>query len=148
MSLIPVQWNGPIQGWVRLVANAVNPLVKKWPNFTTPGSIGYETGAGGTVTQATSKTTGVTLDKACGEITLHSASLAAGATVSFSLTDSLIEAADNLILNHVSGGTFGAYALNGRCGSGGATIDVSNRTGGALAEAIVIRFSLLKGVTS
>lgn len=148
MSQIPVQWNGDIQGWMRLVANAVNPLIRKWPNFTTPGGIGYETGAGGTVTQATSKATTVPLEKLCGEITMHNASLAAGATVSFALTNALIEAKDNLILNHVSGGTFGAYDLNGRCGSGTATIDVSNRTGGALAEAIVLRFTLLKGVTS
>lgn len=133
---------------MRLVANALNPLAKKWPNFTTPGAIGYEAGAGGTGTQATSKATGVTLSKSCGEITMNAASLAASTTVSFVLTNSLIEAGDNLILNHVSGGTFGAYSLNGRCGAGTATIDVSNRTGGALAEAIVIRFSLIKGVTS
>lgn len=147
MSFIPVQWNS-LPEWMRKVADAVNPLVKKWPNFSTPGSIGYETGAGGIVTQATSKATGVTLNKVCGEITLHNASLAAGVVVSFVLTDSQIEAGDNMILNHVSGGTFGAYGLNGRCGAGAATIDVSNRTGGALAEAIVIRFLLLKGVTS
>lgn len=148
MSQIPVQWLGGIQEWMRQVATAMNPLIKKWPNFTTPGAIGYEAGAGGTIMQGTSKATGVTLAKSCGEITLHNASLAAGATVSFVLTNSLIEAGDNLILNHVSAGTFGGYALNARCGAGTATIDVSNRTGGALAEAIVIRFTLLKGVTS
>lgn len=148
MSQVPVQWSGGIQEWMRRVAVALNPLVRRWPTFTTTGPIGYETGAGGTVTQATSKATGVTLDKVCGEITLHSASLSAGATASFVLTNSQIEAADNLILNHVSTGTFGAYDINGRCGAGVATIDVSNRTGGALAEAIVLRFTLIKGVTS
>jgi hypothetical protein len=35
--------------------------------------IGYATGAGGTVTQLTSRTTGVTLNKVAGQITLFSA---------------------------------------------------------------------------
>ncbi|NBS24587.1 MAG: hypothetical protein EBS78_11605 [Altererythrobacter sp.] len=42
---------------------------------STSGGIGYGTGAGGTVTQATSKSTGVTLDKVCGEITMNNATL-------------------------------------------------------------------------
>lgn len=148
MSVIPSQWRGNMQEWIRLAAGAVNPLARRWPIFTTPGVLGYEAGAGGTVTQATSKATGVTLDKACGEITLHGASLGAGATASFELANTVVEAGDLLILNHVSGGTFGAYALNGRCGAASAWIDVSNRSAGALAEGIVIRFAVLKGVTS
>ena len=81
--------------------------------------IGYKAGAGGTVTQSTSKSTGVTLNKASGQITMNAASLAAGAIVSFTLTDSSIAAGDLLILNHVSGGTPGAYDLNAQCGAGG-----------------------------
>lgn len=116
-------------------------------NLPTAG-IGYTTGAGGTVTQATSKSTTVVLNTACGEITMNGASLAAGTAVAFTLTDSAIAVGDNLILNHVSVGSLGHYALNARCGAGSATIDVRNNTGGALAEAIVIRFILVKGVTS
>jgi len=37
--------------------------------------IGYATGAGGTVTQATNKSTGVTLSKTCGVITMNAAQL-------------------------------------------------------------------------
>jgi hypothetical protein len=110
--------------------------------------IGYATGAGGTVTQATSKATGVTLNKCCGEITLNNAALAAATVVSFVLTNSAIAATDNIILNHTATGTFGAYLLNGRCAAGSATIDVRNVTAGSLSEAIVIRFTVLKGVTA
>lgn len=110
--------------------------------------IGYATGAGGTVTQATSKSTGVTLNKICGEITMNAASLAAGTVVSFPLTNSAIAAGDNIILNHVGAGTRGAYTLDGDCAAGSATIFVRNNTAGALAEAIVIRFTVIKAVTA
>lgn len=112
------------------------------------GGIGFRTGAGGTVTQATSKSTGVTLSKRCGQITLHNANLAADAIVSFALTNTGIAAGDLLVLNHVSGGTPGAYVLNGRCGAGSATIDVTNVSAGTLGEAIVIGFAVVKGVTA
>ena len=109
---------------------------------------GYSTGEGGTVTQATSKATGVTLNKKCGQITLNAASLAASTTVSFVLTNSTIAATDLLVLNHVSVGTFGGYTLNARAAAGSATIDVRNVTAGALAEAIVIGYAIVKAVTA
>lgn len=115
---------------------------------TGPDGIGYSAGAGGTVTQATSKSTGVTLNKICGEITLNGAALAAGVIVSFVLTNSCIAATDNIILNHTSVGTPGSYLLNGRCASGSATIDVRNTSAGSLSEAIVIRFTVIKAVTA
>lgn len=106
--------------------------------------IGYSLGTGGTITQATSKSTGVTLNKVCGEITLNSASLAAGTIVSFTLTDNTITNTDVMITNHASGGTAGAYLINAQCGAGSALISVRNVTAGALAEAIVIRFAVFK----
>lgn len=112
------------------------------------GAIGYATGAGGAVTQATSKATGVTLDKASGQITMNNAALGAGTIVSFVLTDSAIAAGDVLILNHISGGTPGSYTLNARCAAGSATIDVRNNTAGSLSEAIVIAFAVIKAVAA
>jgi hypothetical protein len=47
--------------------------------------IGYATGAGGTVTQATSKSTAVTLNTVTGAITMNNAALAAATIVSFTL---------------------------------------------------------------
>ncbi len=115
---------------------------------TGAGGIGYATGSGGTVVQATSKATGVTLDKLSGQITLNAAALAADTSVSFTLTDSQIALGDRLILNHVSGGTFGAYMLDGRSAAGSATISVRNLTAASLSEAIVIGFAVIKAVTA
>jgi hypothetical protein len=110
--------------------------------------IGYATGAGGTVTQATSKSTGVTLNTTCGAITMNAANLAASTVVSFVLTNSAIGATDVLILN-MSGGTVPAgYLLNARCAAGSATIDVRNITAGGIAEAIVIQFAVVKAVNA
>jgi hypothetical protein len=110
--------------------------------------IGYVTGRGGAVTQATSKATGVTLDKPCGAITLNNASLNAATIVSFVFTNSKIAATDVLVLNHISGGTVGSYALNAQCAAGSATINVRNNTAGALGEAIVIQYALIKSVSA
>jgi hypothetical protein len=116
--------------------------------LTATASVGYATGAGGTVTQATSKATAVTLSKTCGTITLSGASLAADTTVSFTLTNTTIAVGDVVILNHTAVGAFGSYNLNARSAAGSATIDVRNITTGALAEAIVISFAVIKAVTA
>jgi len=159
--------NKPISTATQTALNAKAPLVS--PSFTTPSlgvatatsvaatgaltssgtvGIGYAAGAGGTVTQATSKSTGVTLNKITGTITLNPAALAANTTVTFTLTNSAIAATDVLILNHVSGGTAGAYAINAQRGAGTATINVRNITAGSLSEAIVIGFAVIKAVTA
>jgi hypothetical protein len=111
------------------------------------GKIGYSAGAGGTVTQATSKSTGVTLNKTCGQITTANSSLANDATVSFDLTNSRIEAGDVLILNHLSGGTVGSYLLNAQCGAGTATINIRNiiTSNTTLSETLVIAFVVIRG---
>lgn len=110
--------------------------------------VGYVTGAGGTVTQATSKSTGVTLSKVTGTITMNNAALNAATIVSFTLTNTTIAATDQLVLSHVSGGTVGAYVLNAQCGSGSALITVTNISAGSLSEAIVIKFTLIKAVNA
>ena len=112
------------------------------------GTMGYGTGAGGAVTQATSKSTGVTLSKPVGAITMHNANLATLTLVSFTLTNTLIAAGDLLVLNHSSGGTAGVYHLQAQCGAGSAVISVTNLTAGTLGEAIVISFALIKGVVA
>jgi hypothetical protein len=109
----------------------------------TAGTFGYGTGRG-TVTQATNKSTGVTLNAPCGAITMNGASLNADTTVSFTLTNSSITANDILLLNHISGGTAGAYVLNAQAAAGSASINVRNITAGALSEAIVIAFAIIK----
>lgn len=117
---------------------------------TNAAGLGYGTGAGGTVTQGTSKTTGVTLNKPTGQITMNSAALAANASVIFTLTNSLIANTDTLSVNHSSaGGTTSAYQIVPlTCAAGSATIRVTNITAGSLSEALVINFNVIKGATS
>jgi hypothetical protein len=109
----------------------------------TTGVFGYVNGTG-TITQATNKATGVTLNSPSGQITLNGAALAADTTVSFTLTNSSITANDILILNHLSAGTAGSYLLNAQAGAGSASINVRNITAGSLSEAIVIGFAVIK----
>ena len=105
--------------------------------------LGYTTNAQGSVTQATSKATAVTLNKSAGKITMDAASLGATTNVTFTLNNSLISPNDVLVLN-VYGGTSGSYnAWVSGLSAGAATITVRNITGGALAEAIAINFALI-----
>jgi hypothetical protein len=115
-------------------------------NFTNLNTdkAGYITGEGGTVAQSSSKSTAVTLNKRCGQITMNGAALAAATTVSFTLTNSTIAATDLLVLNHVSGGTAGSYLLNAQAAAGSASINVRNINGSSLSEAVVIGFAVVK----
>lgn len=112
------------------------------------GGVGYATGAGGTVAQPTSKATGVTLNKLAGEITTNAAALAANTAVTFVLTNSQIAAGDRIIVNHMSGGTFGAYIADARSAAGSATFMLRNLTAGSLSEAVVLGFTVIKSVTA
>lgn len=107
------------------------------------GTLGYTAAAQGTVTQATSKSTAVTLNKSAGRITMNNAALASVTNVTFTLNNSYISANDILILN-VSSGTAGAYNcwVSG-LGVGTASITLRNISGGSLSEAVVINFALI-----
>ena len=117
-------------------------------NVLATTTLGYTTGSGGTVTQASNKSTAVTLNKATGQITLNGAALAANTNVAFTLTNSTIAAHDILVFNHVSAGTIGAYNFNAVASSGSAVVTVRNTTGGSLSEAPVVSFAVIKAVTS
>jgi len=114
---------------------------------TSGNGIGYSTGAGGTVTQSTSRTTGVTLNKPSGQITLFSQALAAGAANTFVLTNSTIAANDFILLNHFSGGTLGNYVFAANTSAGQANVTVRGITT-VTAEAPVIQYVIIKGTTS
>jgi uncharacterized protein YbjQ (UPF0145 family) len=110
--------------------------------------VGYSSAAQGTVTQATSKSTGVTLNKSMGKITMNAASLGAGASVTFTLTNSTISANDVVIASISGGGTAGAYwPYVSSQATGSAVIGLWNSTGGALAEAVVINFAVIHGAS-
>lgn len=112
------------------------------------GTVGYGVGAGGTVTQTSGKTTGVTLNKPSGQITMASGVLAGGSNATFTLTNSTVRNTDVMIINHVSGGTLGAYDFFPICNTGTANIIIVNRTAGNLNEQPVIRYVVIKGSTT
>jgi hypothetical protein len=117
---------------------------------TGTGGVGYATGAGGTVTQATSKTTGVTLNKTTGTITMHNAAMTYNTKVSFTLTNSTIAATDFVLVQHESGGTVGYYFCTATPAAGSTVITVYlvGFTTGSLSEAIVLRFTVIKSVNA
>lgn len=114
------------------------------------GGIGYAKGAGGTVTQATNKGTGVTLDKVCGLITLNNANLGAGASQGFVFTNSNLTTGSILLVQLYAGyATPNTYDVRAETvTSGTAQIFLKNTSAGALAEAVQIRFAVIKAVDS
>lgn len=117
---------------------------------STSGGVGYDTGAGGLVSQGTSKATGVTLNKVCGQITMNGAALAAQTEVSFTLTNSSIAAKDIIIVNIVSGATANSYIASvGAVAAGSCVIQLANITAAtSLSEAVVLGFAIIKAVTT
>lgn len=112
------------------------------------GGHGYTTGAGGTVTQLTSRTTAVTLNKLCGNITMFSAAQAVNAMVTFTLTNSFITADDYLLVQHRSATNGGAWGISTVTGAGSATISIRNNTTASITEATPLKFFILKATTN
>jgi len=107
--------------------------------------LGYTADAQGAVTQLTSKSTAVTLNKSAGIITMNNASLATATNATFTLNNSFISANDTVILT-ISGGqaTPGSYNVFANAlGAGTVSITLRNISGGTLSEAIVINFALI-----
>ena len=105
--------------------------------------LGYTTEGQGSVTQATSKSTAVTLNKPAGQITMNNASLGATTNVTFTLNNSYISANDVIVLN-VNGGTTAAYNVyTSVLGAGTASITLRNITASPLSEAVVLNFALI-----
>jgi len=107
--------------------------------------LGYTAAAQGSVTQATSKSTAVTLNKSAGRITMNNASLATTTNATFTLNNNLISANDTVILT-ISGGqtTPGSYnVFANSLGTGTVSITLRNISGGTLSEAIVINFAII-----
>jgi hypothetical protein len=114
------------------------------------GGIGYVTGAGGTVTQATSKATAVTLNKLCGQITMNAAALAANTVVNFTLNNSLLAAGDELRVWIAGGEAISGSYLVTQSGnaSGSRIICLRNLTAGSFSEAVVVGFLVNKATNA
>lgn len=110
--------------------------------------IGYASGAGGTVTQGSSRTTGVTLSKLCGTITMYSAAVAAAASSTFTLTNTFIAATDMVIVRHVGATNACCWECEAIPAAGSASIVVKNISAASITEATPLRFTIIKGVTA
>lgn len=114
---------------------------------TDGGALGYGIGSGGAVTQATSKSTAVTLNKPTGRITTHTAALAAGASVQFVVNNTVADAHDLVTINILDV----ALRYRAECvyaQSGRFDIALTNLTAGSLSEAVPIKFSISKGAVT
>ncbi len=112
---------------------------------TGTAGVGYATGAGGAITQGTSRTTGVTIDKTCGSITLFSA--AGSATpATFTVTNSTVAANDVILLSQKSGADL--YDLKVTAVAAGSFNITFNTTGGTTTEQPVFNFAVIKAVSA
>jgi hypothetical protein len=119
-------------------------------------AVGYTTGAGGTVTQLTSRTTGVTLNKASGAITLFAAAIAGHEADEFTLTNSEIGANDVVALCIKSGcaaGTRKYYQTHVvETAAGSCVISVGNIDNASVpsvgTDTPVLQFVVIKGVVA
>jgi hypothetical protein len=109
------------------------------------GGIGYATGAGGTVTQISSRTTGVTINKVSGAITLVSAAGSATAA-SFTVTNSTIAATDIVHVTQQAGTDKYIIAVTNT--ANGSFQITSYTTGGTTTEQPVFNFVVIKAMTS
>ena len=120
------------------------------PEFSTcyaTEEIGYAAAAQGAVTQLTSKSTAVTLDKSCGRITMNNASLATATNATFTLNNALLSVNDSVLLT-ISGGqtTAGSYnVFANSLAAGSVSITLRNISGGTLSEAVVINYAIIHG---
>jgi hypothetical protein len=112
---------------------------------TGTAGVGYATGAGGTVTQGTNRTTGVTLNKTSGAITLFSAAGSATAAT-FTVTNSTVAATDVIILNQKSGTDL--YDLMVTAVAAGCFNITFRTTGGTTTETPVFNFAVIKAVAA
>jgi len=108
--------------------------------------IGYATGAGGAVTQGTSRTTTVVCNTPTGAITLFSA--AGSATpFSFTVTNASVAATDTVILSQKSGTDIYTTQVVSAVGAGSFCITLANASG-TTTEHPVFNFCVLKGVAA
>ena len=124
------------------------------PEFTTcfvTEQLGYAAAAQGAVTQLTDKSTGVTLNKSAGRITMNNAALAGGAVASFTLTNSLISANDTIVVcvsSVTTGSTAGAYTTYvSNMTTGSCVITLRNLSATSYSEAVIINYSVIHGAS-
>lgn len=135
-------------GNITLTPNGTGAV--KTQKLEVTGSFGYAPTAGGTVTQATSKSTAVTINKLCGQIVTNNATLNRDTSVNFVVNNSLVGEFDVVVACIHSGATLGAYELDVDAVTTGAfTLALHNHLASVdLSEAITINFVVIKGTNT
>lgn len=111
-----------------------------------PVALGYATGAGGVVTQGTSRTTGVTLNKLSGAITLFSKTTTASLVDSFTVTNSTVAVGDVIVLSVRGTGIYICTVTGVAAGS--FRISVFTPAAISTAEAPIINYAVIKAVAA
>lgn len=109
------------------------------------GGLGYSNGSGGSVTQLTSKTTGVTLNKTNGQIVTAADALASGASATFTVTNSTVSSPDTFVM-HSQNVNYSVRASDATAGS--FKITIKNENVNSLSQAVTINFAVIKAVTA
>ena len=117
--------------------------------LVTGGALGYGVGAGGSVVQATSKITSVTLNKVCGQITMHNAALAANGAVRFIVNNTFIGGNDEVsvwLVNPVNQAVYDVAVVG--LVPGIVAILLRNNASISYSDSVVLGFAVRKGATS
>lgn len=108
----------------------------------------FITGASSAVTQATNRTTGVTIHATAGSITTHNASLAAEAAAAFVVTNNKVSVGDVVLVSQRSGAVGAMTTVEVKAVENGSfTLSVMNgnvAAGTAETGAIIINFAVIK----
>jgi hypothetical protein len=141
----PRTWTLPDKdGTVAMTSDIPTGLISSSPT----AGFGYGAGAGSSVTQTTSKSTAVTINKVTGVITTHSENLAGLASVMFTVNNSTIQSTDMVFteIHH-------SYADKYTCGAtvvsaGSFTLWIRLAATADRAEALPIRFAVIRSSAS
>jgi hypothetical protein len=113
------------------------------------GGLGYGVGAGGAVTQITSSSTAVTLNKFAGQITTVALTTAAAAEEEFTVNNDKVDANDVIVLSTTYAGA-GTPILSVKGVAAGAfKVVISNvHSANALNAVLVVNFAIIKSATT
>lgn len=133
---------------MRLIEQYLPPVIED--GIRTAKAIGYGTGAGATVTQASSITTGVSIDALAGKITTVATTLEAQAAFEFVVTNPKVEATDVVLVSSTYAGAGSCMVSVSQVTDGSFSIVVQNATTAttALNAAVGINFAVIKSVVA
>lgn len=148
----PVAVNGSLTALGGLAVTGATTSTAAITSSSATAGVGYATGAGGAVTQATNRTTGVTINKVTGQITTNNASLGPELSAKFTVTNSTVAIGDVPLLAQQSGAV-GVMTTVEVVAVAAGSFDISVMNGNAAAGvaetgAIIINFVVIKAVAA